>query len=109
MKISVTAQVPMDRFKSGWEDRDEAAQEFTRYAREEWAKDLAPLVTLGLQIDVQIDTVPTGKKAAATEVKVAPYEPEAFDMMQKTRELLTDEKELWDKFCKSPKANMLYA
>jgi hypothetical protein len=109
MKVHVTARVPLDKFRSEWDDRLDAAHEFSLFAKRIWDKDLAPLTDLGIQIKVTVDVGPKEAKMFAPEIRVEPYTPEVFDMMQKTRELLTDEEEIFKRFCKSPEANSLYS
>ncbi len=112
MKIKVSAQVPLSRFGSGWEDPDGAAQEFSRFMREAWLTDLEPLADLGLQIRVSVETQSlSGPALPGVEVQAFDTDfqkQEVYDMLRQTRELLSDQETVWKRFLETTTAKALF-
>lgn len=109
MLVSVSAQVRMDQFRSEWDDPETAARDFSQFVQAAWKEDLLPLAVMGVKIEVEVNPAhPSREWKPAAEIKVEPYQSDVFDMMAQTRKMLTDQKELFERFSRSKAANALY-
>ena len=110
MRIKVTAQIPASSFRgSEWEDPTEASQEFVRFAEEVWRGDLEPLQAMGIGVTVSIGVLPADAyPKPGIDVHVDPYQTDAVDMIKQTREMLTMQAAVWDKWLESPSAKALF-
>lgn len=106
MKVRVSVQIPLAQFRSEWDDPIDAAHSFSQFLTEAWRGDLQPLADLG--IEIQIDAGLAHEPKPGVEVKVSPYEQDSFDMMQRTRALLSDKRAVWERFRASKAAQALY-
>ena len=109
MRIKVSAQVPAAAFTSLWDDPTEASQEFVRFAEDLWRGDLQPLEAAGIEVSIQVGvTHPDNPPQYGVEIGLDAYRPDMYDMMKRTRELLTTQAAVWEKWLDSPTARALY-
>lgn len=109
MNLRVTAQIQADAFRSEWDDPVAAGHAFCRFAEDVWRGDLTPLEDQGVSVEVLVQVNnPANGPAKGLEVQISPYEPQIFDMMRETRQMLTDQQEVWDRWTHSDAARRLY-
>ena len=109
-RVMVSFEIPAKAFTSVWESRTDAEQDYVRFLEEAWRGDLEPLREAGVTLSLRVGVGrPESRPKPAVEIHVDPAvgNEAALDMMARTRELLTDQNEVWRRWLKSPGAKAL--
>ena len=106
--ITISTQILDGNLGEGWKDNYETALALAEYTEAIWENDLAEYANeheIKFYIDVELNTSGSSR-SVCVEIEDSDIDDEdVYDMIQKIENTLTDEGQIWERFCSSDEAS----
>lgn len=109
MNIEINTQIFSGNLGDGWKDDMEAARKLAAFTDRTWKNDLGEVSGHDINIDIDVQAASGDSRSVSVDIDAPDDKMDAVMEFQREIELaLTDEQEIWRRFCSSDEAQDLY-